>query len=76
MKESGFVESISRLIKAAEEASADREEELQSTLSQLHGYSEELHESRKIISTLKDQLHAQELLVRQLFDILSNQVKK
>ena len=76
MKELGFVESISRLIKAAEEASADRDEELQSALSQLHGYSEELHESRKIISTLKDQLHAQERLVRQLFDILSNLVKK
>ena len=76
MKELGFVESMSRLIKAAEEASADRDEELQSTLSQLHGYSEELHKSRKIISTLKDQLHAQERLVRQLFDILSNQVKK
>ena len=76
MKELGFVESISRLIKAAEEASADRDEELQCTLSQLHGYSEELYESRKIISTLKDQLHAQERLVRQLLDILTNQVKK
>ena len=88
-KELGFVESISRLIQAAENASVSRDE-LQSMLSQLHECSEELQryaalnheshkkiiESRKVISSLKDQLLAQEKLVNQLFGILSDYAKK
>ena len=97
MKKLDFVEGISRLIQAAEDASVSRDE-LHSVLSQLHEYSEELQkcsainvqlnkkikildgqieeafnenvQSQKIISTLKDQLCAQEQLVGKLLNNL------